>query len=175
AFRFEVYEIPPVISVRAVEEGKEFGYQFKEVGTPGDYHLLRGKLHDRIATALSRRHIVRDRSGISRWEMLTTRLEGRIDYDRDDQDICLVIDGEKIRKDNLGRVHGFRQNARGILVLPGVLRGLSTRNCSTQKAGAGGSTLVPTGTNATHRLGFSRAPRASGKSSAALRAAFTLD
>lgn len=95
-FRFEVHETPPLMSVRAVEEGKEFGYRFEEVGTPADYHLLVGKLHDRIATALSRRHIVRDRSGISRWEMLTTRLEGRIDYDRDDQDICLVIDGEKV-------------------------------------------------------------------------------
>ncbi len=90
-FRFEVLETPSLISVKAIEQGKEFRYQFKEFGTPGDYHLL----HDRIATALSRRHIVRDRSGISRWEMLSNSLQGRIDYNRDDQDICLVIDGEK--------------------------------------------------------------------------------
>jgi len=98
-FAFHTYRNGPILAIRATEVGKEFGYEFLVAGAPDNHPQLLAELRTKIREALARRHIIRSKSsrpGVPQWTMLTDQLEGRVTFDPDENDLCVVIDGEKV-------------------------------------------------------------------------------
>jgi len=100
-FRFKATEIGPLMRLEAheIRNNRQPGYYFVEIGMVDHLVLLRGNLNQKIKEGLSKRYIVPQKEGIGRWEMLTDQLEGYVDYDDVNEEICLVVDGYKVTWD----------------------------------------------------------------------------
>lgn len=97
-FQFEVREAGSLIRLEAKEirSDRQPGYYFREIGTMDELILLRGKLNHRIMEGLSKRYLAPRKTKMERRKMLTDKLEGYLAYDNE---VCLVVDGEKINWD----------------------------------------------------------------------------
>lgn len=100
-FRFEVLESRPLmrLEAREIRNDKQSGYYFREIGMVDHLALLRGRLNQKIMEGISKRYIVPRKEGIGRWEMLTDQLGGYVDYDDVNEEICMVVDGYKVTRD----------------------------------------------------------------------------
>jgi hypothetical protein len=68
-------------------------------GAPDHHPQLLAELRTRIRETLAWRHTIRSkpsRPGVPQWTVLTDQLEGRVTFDPDEKDLCVVIDGEKV-------------------------------------------------------------------------------
>jgi hypothetical protein len=113
-FRFRSIETAsPLIRMEAheIREDRQPGYYFREIGMADHLVLLRGNLNLKIKEALSRRYIIEQKEGHSKWEMLTDELKGYIDYDEVHRRTYLVMDGYRVTwdefKDLVSAYEGF--------------------------------------------------------------------
>lgn len=97
-FQFEVIETGSLIRLEAKEirSDTQPGYYFREIGTMDELILLRGKLNHRIMEGLSKQYLAPRKTKMERRKMLTDKLEGYLAYD---DEVCPVVDGEKINWD----------------------------------------------------------------------------
>jgi len=126
--RFENVCLQPIVMIDCAGERREFhfrmrllgsiaaldafelranapgGYQFQIVGTPDDEPLLLlGRLIERMRRTLSVRHLVRSEHGT---EIADQRVCGKVGWDvsKSGRVPLLVIDGEEVSWDELGRM-----------------------------------------------------------------------
>lgn len=105
-FHFQTRLLGDIVSLDAFElrQGNPGGYQFQVVGdSEGDLFALLGGLIEKIRRALSIKHIAEDRHGL---QIVDQTVRGRIDWDETEADHAplVVVDGQEIRWDDLGRM-----------------------------------------------------------------------
>lgn len=105
-FHFQTRLLGDIVSLDAFElrQGSPGGYQFQVVGdSEGDLFAMLGRLIEKIRRALSIKHIAEDRHGL---QIVDQTVRGRIDWDETEVDHVplVVVDGQEIRWDDLGRM-----------------------------------------------------------------------
>lgn len=105
-FHFQTRLLGNIVSLEAFElrHGSPGGYQFQVVGdSEDDLFALLGRLIEKIRRSLAIRHIAEDGHGL---QIVDQTVRGRIDWDatEDDRVPVVVVDGQEIRWEELGRM-----------------------------------------------------------------------
>ena len=103
-FRMRLLGSMPALDAFELTAGAPGGYQFQILGKPDDEPLsLLGRLIERMRRSLSVKHLVRSEHGL---QIADQTVCGRIDWDasEDGRVPLLVIDGQEVSWDELGRM-----------------------------------------------------------------------
>jgi len=103
-FRMRLLESMAALDAFELTGGAPGGYQFQILGKPDDEPLsLLGRLIERMRRSLSVKHLVRSEHGM---QIADRTVCGRIEWDEseDGRIPLLVIDGQEVSWDELGRM-----------------------------------------------------------------------